>query len=47
MSTVDDVDLVQGQVAVVLAVAESGEAKVGHYGYGNGADQALPAWSGP
>jgi hypothetical protein len=47
VSTVDDVDLVQGQVGVVLAVAESGEAKVGHYGYGKGADQALPAWSGP
>lgn len=47
VSTVDDVDLVQGQVAVVLAVAESGEAKFGHYGYGSGADQALPAWSGP
>ncbi|MDQ1535292.1 MAG: hypothetical protein QOF28_3053 [Actinomycetota bacterium] len=47
VSTVDDVDLVQGQVAVALAVAEAGEAKIGHYGYGSGADQALPAWSGP
>jgi hypothetical protein len=47
VSTVDDVDLAQGQVAVVLAAAESGEAKVGHYGYGTGADQALPSWSGP
>ena len=47
VSTVDDVDLVQGQVAVVLATAESGEAKVGNYGYGAGADQALPSWSGP
>jgi hypothetical protein len=47
VSTVDDVDLVQGQVAVVLAVAESGEAKVGHYGYGSGADQVLPSWTGP
>lgn len=46
-STVDDVDLVQGQVAIVLAVADAGEAKVGQYGYGTGADQALPAWSGP
>jgi hypothetical protein len=47
VSTVDDMELVQGQVAVVLAVAEAGEAKIGHYGYGSGADQALPAWSGP
>jgi Copper transport outer membrane protein, MctB len=47
VSTVDDVDLVQGQVAVVLAVADSGESKVGHFGYGQGADRALPPWSGP
>jgi hypothetical protein len=47
VSTVDDVDLVQGQVAVVLAAADSAEGKVGHYGYGTGANAALPAWSGP
>ena len=47
VTTVDDLDLVQGQVAVALAIAEAGEGKVGHYGYGSGADQALPAWSGP
>ncbi len=47
VSTVDDVDLVQGQVAVVLATAEVGESKVGQYGYGSGADAALPPWSGP
>jgi Copper transport outer membrane protein, MctB len=47
VSTVDDVDLVQGQVAVVLALAEAGEAKFGAYGYGTGADQPLPPWSGP
>jgi Copper transport outer membrane protein, MctB len=47
VSTVDDVDLVQGRVAVVLATAEAGVAKIGHYGYGAGAGQALPSWSGP
>jgi hypothetical protein len=47
IGTVDDVDLVQGQVAVILAVGEAAEAKVGHYGYGSGANQALPQWSGP
>ena len=26
---------------------DAGEAKVGHYGYGAGAGQALPSWSGP
>ncbi|HEY5013545.1 MAG TPA: copper transporter [Acidimicrobiia bacterium] len=47
VSTVDDVDLVQGRVSVVLATADAGESKVGHYGYGKGADRALPSWAGP
>jgi hypothetical protein len=47
VSTVDDVDLVQGRVSVVLAIADAGESKVGHYGYGKGADRALPSWAGP
>jgi hypothetical protein len=47
VSTVDDVDLVQGQVAVVLATAQIAESEVGHYGYGTGADAPLPSWSGP
>jgi hypothetical protein len=46
VSTVDDVDLVQGQVAVVLAAEASGQAQFGHYGYGKGADRALPSWTG-
>lgn len=45
VSTVDDVDLVQGQVAVVLATEDSGRAQFGHYGYGKGADRALPSWT--
>jgi hypothetical protein len=47
VSTVDDVDLVQGQVAVVLATAQVVNSEVGHYGYGGGADAPLPSWSGP
>lgn len=46
VSTVDDVDLVQGQLAVVLATEASAQAQFGHYGYGKGADRALPAWTG-
>lgn len=46
VSTVDDVDLVQGQLAVVLAAEASGQAEFGHYGYGKGADRALPTWTG-
>jgi Copper transport outer membrane protein, MctB len=47
VSTVDDVDLLQGQVAVVLATADAGESKIGQYGYGSGAGAPLPSWSGP
>jgi len=46
---VDDADLEPGRVAAVLAldaVVEDGE--VGrHYGYGEGADAVLPAWTPP
>jgi hypothetical protein len=46
VSTVDDVDLVQGQLAVVLAIEDSGQGQFGHYGYGKGADGALPTGTG-
>ena len=41
VSTVDDLDLVQGQIAAVLALA-IGSGNVGHYGYGTGASAPLP-----
>ena len=44
-STVDDVELVQGRVATVLALEaiSGGNLKnVGHYGYGSGASEPLP-----
>lgn len=47
VSTVDDVDLIQGQVAAVLALADLRDGVVGHYGYGSGADRVLPQWLGP
>jgi len=43
VSTVDDLDLVQGRVAGVLALQDLGDGTVGHYGYGRGADASLPA----
>ena len=44
VSTVDDLDLVQGRVAAVLALQEIGDGVVGHYGYGDGASSnRLPA----
>jgi hypothetical protein len=45
---VDDVDLEAGRVAVVLALDAAAEGEVGlHYGYGDGADGVLPAWTPP
>lgn len=42
VSTVDDVDLVQGRVASTLALADLARGVVGSYGYGVGATAALP-----
>jgi hypothetical protein len=46
VSTVDDVDLREGRIAVVLAAADLGRepAVTGHYGYGEGATRALPPY---
>jgi hypothetical protein len=41
-STVDDLDLFVGRVAVVFALQELGEGRVGHYGVGPGAARLLP-----
>lgn len=47
VSTVDDLDLLAGRVATVLALADLREGVSGHYGYGPGADRVLPEWLGP
>ena len=42
-STVDDLELVQGRVAAVLALARTiADGNIGHYGYGSGASAPLP-----
>jgi hypothetical protein len=46
ISTVDDLDLAQGQVAAVLAVADL-DRRVGHYGYGDGASAIVPPVTQP
>lgn len=46
-STVDDLDLVAGRVAGVLALAEGRDGRVGRYGYGPDVDGVLPPWQGP
>jgi hypothetical protein len=47
VSTVDDLDLLAGRVATVLALADLRDGVIGHYGYGPDADRVLPEWSGP
>jgi hypothetical protein len=47
VSTIDDLELIAGRVATVLAVADLLDGVVGHYGYGAGADAVLPEWLGP
>jgi hypothetical protein len=46
VATVDDLDLTQGRVAAVLAIADLGRGIVGHYGYGAGAERVLPEYLG-
>ena len=46
-STVDDLDLVAGRVAVVLALADLPDGDVGRFGYGPDVDGVLPPWPGP
>jgi hypothetical protein len=42
VSTVDDVDMLHGRVAAVLALEALATGGVGHYGYGDGADSPVP-----
>ncbi len=41
ISTVDDLELAQGQVAAVLTLADLNR-RIGHYGYGDGASSVVP-----
>jgi hypothetical protein len=42
VSTVDDAELLQGRIATVVALEQAADDIVGHYGYGRGANAALP-----
>jgi hypothetical protein len=44
VSTVDDVDQLEGRVASVLALSDLGRNVVGQYGYGAGATKSAPEW---
>ncbi|MGQ0824791.1 MAG: copper transporter [Actinomycetota bacterium] len=43
VSTVDDLELVQGRVALVIALEHLVRGEVGHYGYGSGAIRSFPS----
>jgi hypothetical protein len=45
VSTVDDLDRVEGHVSAVLALADLSRNVVGQYGYGTGATKSAPEWS--
>jgi len=47
ISTVNDLDLVAGRVAAVLAAADLQKGSSGNFGYGPGVDGVLPQWQGP
>ena len=47
VSTVDDLDIVEGRVASVLALADLNRNVVGQYGYGAGATKSAPEWPNP
>lgn len=46
VSTVDDLGLLEGRVATALALEALGEGRAGHYGYGPGAESAVPVFVG-
>lgn len=46
-STVDDLDLIAGRVASVLALSDLRTGSVGRFGYGPDVDGILPRWQGP
>lgn len=43
VSTVDDLELVEGRVTAVIALQQIAGGVVGHYGYGTGASRSFPA----
>lgn len=47
IALVDHADQAAGRVAAVLAVDAVGDGLAGHFGYGPGAEAALPPWTAP
>jgi hypothetical protein len=47
VSTVDNLEMIRGQVVSVLALADLGRNVVGHYGIGGDASLSVPEWWRP
>lgn len=47
VTTVDDLELVEGRVSAVIGLQALADGAVGHYGYGSGATRSLPEWTAP
>ena len=46
IATADNFDTVDGPLLAVLVLGDLGQGIVGHYGFGSGADRAVPEWWG-
>jgi hypothetical protein len=44
VSTLDNFDTVDGPLLAVLVLGELGRGTIGHYGFGDGAERAVPEW---
>lgn len=44
ISTIDNFDAVDGPLTAVLALGERAQGTITHYGFGKGAERAVPAW---
>jgi hypothetical protein len=42
VTTFDDAELVQGQLTAVISLEQVADGSIGHYGYGEGATEAIP-----
>lgn len=46
IATLDNFDTVDGPLTAVLVLGDLGQGVIGHYGFGSGADRAVPEWWG-
>jgi len=44
VATADNFDTADGPLTTVLVLGERGQGTIAHYGFGRGADRAVPVW---